>query len=140
MRAYGWWLALGTAATLAACSDDGPSVGAIRLTLITTGGDPDLDGYVVTIDSAAPLPVAANDTTLISDIPTGAHVAVLDGVAPNCDVNGGATQDVFVRDEPLGLPSRLRASRPVCWSPPPRMASISTRTASRFRWTALRRV
>lgn len=97
MRAHLWWMVLGTAAVLASCSDDGPAVGAIRITLATTGGDPDLDGYVVVIDSAAPVHVAANDTTLVSNIPTGAHTAVLDSVAANCDVNGGASQEVFVR-------------------------------------------
>ena len=97
MRAHVWWMALATATVLASCSDDGPGVGAIRVTLATTGGDPDLDGYDIVVDSAAPVPVATNDTTLVSNLPTGSHTVVLGGVAPNCDVSEGASHAVIVR-------------------------------------------
>src|SRR5213596_2682253 len=39
----------------AACHDQGPTTGSLRITVNTTGGDLDLDGYALTIDAAAPM-------------------------------------------------------------------------------------
>jgi len=77
-------------ALLAASCDDervGPEMpGALRVSVITTGGDLDEDGYDVTIDGEHRATVAASGTVVIPDLVAGALEVELTGVATNCAV------------------------------------------------------
>ena len=83
-----------------------PRTGALRLSVVSTGGDLDLNGYVATVDGATPLAVPANGFAVIADLPTGSHTVALTDVAANCtpspqnpssaNVTGGDTTNVSV--------------------------------------------
>src|SRR5438034_897247 len=81
----------------AACHDQGPTTGSLRITVNTTGGDLDLDGYALTIDAAAPQSIAVTGTVMLPDLPTGAHVIELIGLAANCTVAAQNPRSVTVR-------------------------------------------
>src|SRR5947199_7220075 len=85
----------------AACHDQGPTTGSLRITVNTTGGDLDLDGYALTIDAAAPQSIAVTGTVMLPDLPTGAHVIELTGLASNCTVAAQNPRSVTV---PAGRP------------------------------------
>jgi hypothetical protein len=60
------------AALLSACQDSNqPRIGALRVLVVTTGGDLDLNG-TSRVDSGTPLPVAGS-SSVIPDLPTGMH-------------------------------------------------------------------
>jgi TolB protein len=96
MRVHPALLAL--AALAAACGDtiEVPPVGTINLTVSTTGGDPDLDGYVVLVDGEVWNTVQSSAELDISGLPAGPHDLELTGVAENCTVDGGASRAVTV--------------------------------------------
>jgi len=62
----------------------------------TSTGMPDLDGYLVSVDGAAPLPVAPAGEVTIPNIPAGVHTVTLSGLAPGCTVSGDNPQAVTV--------------------------------------------
>jgi Tol biopolymer transport system component len=73
----------------AGCADPTGSVGGtLRVTASTTGLDPDLDGYAVTVDDQVGRRLARNATLTVSDLEPGAHRVLLDDLAPNCSVGG----------------------------------------------------
>ena len=86
------------AAVSVGCSD-GPfrpfTTGALRVLVETTGGDLDLDGYVLTVDGAAS-PIAINGALRFEDLDEGLHGVALAGLAPNCAVLGDNPRDVLV--------------------------------------------
>jgi Tol biopolymer transport system component len=61
-----------------------PVIGALELTISTTGHDFDPDGYSVTVDTASPLAVPTNGSTTIPDLAPGVHTVTLSGLAANC--------------------------------------------------------
>lgn len=77
---------------LGACSDNPPSgpgqSAAIRITTLTSGTDMDVDGYAVSVDGSAALPLTPNGVVSMSGIDPGEHAVQLDGVADNCAVLG----------------------------------------------------
>jgi Tol biopolymer transport system component len=73
-----------------------PPPGAIRVTSATTGVDLDPDGYSVSVDGGAGVPIGANGAITISGLQPGAHTVRLDGVAANCDVTNLNPQTVSV--------------------------------------------
>ena len=74
-----------------ACGGDvvTPDPGVIRVTVATSGPEPDPDGYTIRLDSLAPVPVS---TTSTADYPVaaGIHTVELGGIAANCAVQSGA--------------------------------------------------
>ncbi len=69
----------------AACeSGTGPFTGNLRLTAATTGGDLDLNGYVVRVDDVLQVTLATNGVAVISNLATGNHAVALSGLAANC--------------------------------------------------------
>jgi hypothetical protein len=93
----------------AACSDGPtrPRNGTIRVTVQTSGGDPDADGYVLILDSDVGRPITAKDNTFLPDgtqrlqkgivgLTPGAHSVALEGVADNCTVSGADQQAATV--------------------------------------------
>jgi hypothetical protein len=108
-RASVLWLrlpALALATGLGFACGDGPfglDSGTLRVQWVTTGGDVDLDGYLLAVDQAAPEAVAISGTRRIESL-VGNHSVALSGLASNCTVVGdnpraatvqaGATTDV----------------------------------------------
>lgn len=73
-----------------------PTLGALRASVATTGGDLDEDGYGLTVDAAQQQTVGLNATVVISGLPTGSHAVELSGVAANCTVSGGNPRPVTI--------------------------------------------
>ncbi|MGH7568531.1 MAG: TolB family protein [Gemmatimonadales bacterium] len=83
----------------AAASCDSPFealVGELQISISTTGGDLDLDGYEVVVGTEFRQAVAVNGAVLIPRIPAGSHAVQLDGVAANCAPAGGSRHVVTV--------------------------------------------
>ncbi len=83
------------------------------MTSVTFGADPDTDGYVVTVDGAASMPIAANGAVRFDGLMPGEHVVVLSGLAAHCLAGQGprtvvvevdrissVSHDVFCEIEP----------------------------------------
>jgi hypothetical protein len=90
-------LALATAvvaAIILACSDGPiaptppPPLGRLSVSVTTTGGDLDDDGYRLVLGRERSVVVGPNATVRLDSISSGAHVLSLDGVADNCAVAG----------------------------------------------------
>lgn len=82
----------------AACSD-GPTMpqsGTIRVSVRTSGGDLDVDGYQVFVDSTNYRSFFANDGGDISNVRAGTHSLTLKSVAENCTVSGTLPRVVTV--------------------------------------------
>ena len=62
----------------------------------TTGGDFDLDGYVVVLDNEREHTVTANGQIVIEDLREGDYELELRGMAPNCDAAGPSSHSVEV--------------------------------------------
>ena len=70
-----------------ACDDGAPRTGALEVSAVTTGGDPDLDGYTVSLGGNDPQALGVNDTLVITGLPAGLHDVELAGLADNCTVS-----------------------------------------------------
>jgi hypothetical protein len=119
-----WWFVGGSVLLLAACTQPaGPTllnpaqpVTSLRITIATTGGALDPDGYAACVDPApdghggtscayaGPLAVWVNGFwTVIVD--TGPHAVLLTGLAANCTVTGDNPRAVSVaRGETAAVP------------------------------------
>ena len=87
------------AVALAAACSDGPAApqrGAIRVVTQTSGGDPDLDGYVVVLDANTSRPFLVNGSLFFTDIIAGTHTVALTMVAENCTLSGGNQRSLNV--------------------------------------------
>ena len=82
----------------AACSDgpEAPQRGAIRVVTQTSGGDPDLDGYVVVLDTNASQAFHVNGSVFFTDIIAGTHTVSLTMVAENCTLSGSNQRSLNV--------------------------------------------
>jgi hypothetical protein len=95
---------MGLAAILTmGCSDSmgppAPTTGAIVVTVSTVGAIIDEEaptGYGLTIDGGRGLPVGVNATLIIGGVSKGNHFIRLDGLAPNCSVDGTNPRTVEV--------------------------------------------
>ena len=73
-----------------------PEVGTLEITAVTSGPEPDADGYQVSIDGAAAVPLGANATLRQETLETGSHTVELGGLAANCTLAGDARRSVTV--------------------------------------------
>jgi Tol biopolymer transport system component len=80
-----------------ACSDDPPSgptevqlgkLGQLNLSIRTTGGDVDVNGYEILIGTTMRRQVAANETLLITGLSAGTYEIKVEGLAANCSISG----------------------------------------------------
>ena len=85
-----------TATFAVTCTTPAPTVGIVQVTTATTGSDLDPDGYVVALDGNPGLPIAANTSRTLPDVPAGTHAVTLSGVATNCQVQGENPRAVSV--------------------------------------------
>jgi hypothetical protein len=70
--------------------------GSLRVRTITTGTDPDVDGYLVSLNDTAEVIVGMNATRTIGSMVPGSNTIRLLGVAPNCTVAGSNPRSVVV--------------------------------------------
>ena len=75
-----------------------PARGQIRVTTVTTGTEPDPDGYTVRLDTSPDRTIADNASVTLSADP-GEHAVELSGVAGNCAVVGDARRVVTVESD-----------------------------------------
>jgi hypothetical protein len=79
-----------------------PRLGSLQVSTVTSGNNPDADGYTVQLDGAQPEPIgAAAQVTMTTT--EGSHTVTLAGVAANCTVAEGLTQSVTVGQRTLAL-------------------------------------
>lgn len=74
------------------CSAD---VGVVRVFVSTSGGDPDPDGYIVSLDGAPGQPIS-DASLFIEGVRTGVHTLTLSGVAENCHLLSSNAVNVTV--------------------------------------------
>jgi hypothetical protein len=72
-----------------------PETGSIRVSTTTSGSDQD-SGYEFTVDGGSSTTIGANDAATVDNLAPGQHTVVLSGVADNCSVEGGTSQEVTV--------------------------------------------
>jgi hypothetical protein len=76
--------------------------GTISVTTTTTGPRPDPDGYELTI-AGATQHIASSSAVTVSDLPPGIIDVRLDGLAPNCWVDGVNPRSVGIFDGQLAM-------------------------------------
>ena len=83
-----------------ALPDVGP-FGHVRVTVTSTGGDLDADGYTVAIDGESPRTLPGNVANHVESffVPSGAHGVTLGNVAANCTLSGESSRTVTVAGE-----------------------------------------
>jgi hypothetical protein len=74
----------------------GPLGGAVTVMTVTTGEQPDTDGYSVMVDDSPALPAGVNDAVTISQLTAGTHQVTLTGIAANCTLQEDNPQAVTV--------------------------------------------
>jgi predicted CXXCH cytochrome family protein len=96
-------LSLGLVVALAgvvatACGDDEevPTSGGLAVTTVTTGSNPDADGYAVTVDGTGVGSVDVNGVLSAQNISAGNHSVALTDVAANCSVDGLNPREVAI--------------------------------------------
>jgi TolB protein len=72
--------------------------GDLHVTTSTSGTNLDPDGYAVRVDGGAYQHIAINDSLTLQGLAAGSHSVLLDSVAANCTVAGGATHSITVPD------------------------------------------
>jgi probable HAF family extracellular repeat protein len=97
-RLRGWIGFVGALLALACGGDDAaaPKIGTLEITTVTSGPEPDADGYAVTIDAGAQASIALNGTHRRDDLVPGNHSVQLVGLAANCTVAGDNPRTVSV--------------------------------------------
>jgi len=93
-----WGMTFGGASLLAlGCGSDpvGPNSGQIAVSVTTTGGAPDPDGYTLSLDGRPGMAIAANATRILT-VDQGSHTLALGGLAATCEVQGERSRTVTV--------------------------------------------
>ena len=84
-------------------SPSAPRSGTVRVTVRTSGGDTDFDGYDVVVDPAR-RHVDGNGTAEFRYIGVGTHSVAVEGIADNCSIAGTPPQSIAVkRDETANI-------------------------------------
>jgi hypothetical protein len=85
-------LVVGLTVGLSACGGDDltipPTTGTIAVTTVTSGSEPDADGYTVQVDAQQPVAIGSAATVAVENLAPGAHNVLLSGMATNCTVQG----------------------------------------------------
>ena len=70
--------------------------GSLDISVSTSGGTPDLDGYTVSVDGHSGLSIDPNATLSVPDLVIGTHTVVLSGLAFNCHGSNGTSSSATV--------------------------------------------
>lgn len=77
-----------------------PATGTVAVTTVTTGDDPDPDGYIVNLDGADLGAIGINETRDLTNLSVGSHDLELSELAANCEVALANARTVeVVKDE-----------------------------------------
>jgi Tol biopolymer transport system component len=94
------------------------ATGSIELSVSTSGGTPDLDGYTVSVDGHPGLSIDPNGTLSVPDLVIGTHTVVLSGLAFNCQGASGTSSTVTVSTETsTPVPFSVSCSTLAPWEP-----------------------
>jgi hypothetical protein len=85
-----------TVAFSVTCAEPPPDAGTLRITTVTTGPDPDPDGYAFAIDGGSSQPIGVNSVATLASLAAGGHRVLLSGLASNCAVQGTNPRTVAV--------------------------------------------
>ena len=88
--------ATATTAFVIACVPPPSTVGVIRIATVTTGPNPDPDGYAFAIDRGPVQAIGLNDTATLDNISVATHEVALSGLAGNCSVQGSNPTSITV--------------------------------------------
>lgn len=82
-----------------------PTTGGLVVTSETVGGNPDPDGYTVTIDGGQPKSLAPTGSVRYPSLAVGTHTLAITGVAANCGVGNDTPSGdiIFDLDIPGGI-------------------------------------
>jgi hypothetical protein len=84
----------------AGCGDDDetapPTTGQIAVTTLTTGDNPDADGYALAVDGNLAGNIGVNDQLIVPDLPVATYAVELTNVAANCTVAGDNPRNLDV--------------------------------------------
>lgn len=101
-----------------------PRLGSLRVSVQTSGGDLDENGYRVVVGSEPGPPISVNQSLLISDLTPGTHTVALGDLAANCTIAGAHPLSVTVAPgspaevgftvncDATGIEVRIRTSGP----------------------------
>ncbi len=78
------------------CAAPPPGAGSLRITTVTTGPDPDRNGYTFAIDGGVSQPIGVSATATITNIAAGTHTVTLADMAGNCTVQQSSTRSITV--------------------------------------------
>jgi probable HAF family extracellular repeat protein len=73
-----------------------PTTGSLEITTATSGSEPDIDGYAVTVDGGGAASIASNGSVRRDNLESGSHSVHLAGMAANCGVDGDNPRSVTV--------------------------------------------
>ena len=93
----------------------GATTGSLEVTVATTGGALDPDGYELSVDGGTAQPIGVNASITFSDLALGSHSVTLGGLADNCQVEGANPAEAEV----LAEGTAALAFAVVCAEPPP---------------------
>jgi TolB protein len=79
------------------------SRGSVRVETATSGRDPDLDGYTISLDDGPSRPIGSSDSAEFAAVPSGTHRVRLTDLAPYCFPAEPDPQMVEVRGEEATL-------------------------------------
>jgi TolB protein len=118
-------------AVTAGCSEPAASnpageLGALRVSVLTTGETLDPDGFIVVLDSVVSRPVGDSGIVTFVTLAAGDHALEISGVAQNCFALGGATRRVHVAaGDTARSDYQVTCNRPFGW------IELSTQTRGR---------
>jgi hypothetical protein len=72
------------------------TVGSIDVKAVTTGAEPDPDGYQLIVDNALSFPLQTNGSARIAHLDPGDHVLRLEGLSSNCQIAGSNPRNVHL--------------------------------------------
>ncbi len=72
-------------------------LGHVDVAAITNGQDPDTDGYTILVDGKEKGAITSNGNTLVQWLQVGSRSVELQGINPNCTVQGANPRDVNVQ-------------------------------------------
>lgn len=73
-----------------------PTSGSVEITTVTSGPEPDPDGYTVRVDGGEAQAIATTATLTVSPLAVGAHAVALGDLVENCLVEGDNPRQVEV--------------------------------------------
>ena len=88
--------ATATAAFTVVCTAPPANPGSILISTVTTGPNPDVNGYAFTVDAGTGQPIGPNTSTTVGNLSAGDHTVGLSGIAGNCSVGDANPRPVTV--------------------------------------------